>query len=169
MAMKEPPHPGLSVRHDCLEPLGLSVTEGARVLGVTRQGYYAYVARAPSPRVRAEAELCAEVQDIFEDSDQTYGSPRVLHELRSRGYRIGKTRVERALRGMGLTPPRPRRKCKTTMRDLSHPVAPNLLARDFHARRPNERWVTDITYVWTLEGWAYVAVILDLFSRAVVN
>jgi transposase InsO family protein len=73
------------------------------------------------------------------------------------------------MRGMGLTPPQPRRHRKTTVQNATHPAAPNELARDFTATRPNERWVTDITYVWTLEGWAYVAVILDLFSRAVVG
>ena len=145
------------------------VTAMARVFGVTRQGYYAFVKRPPSARVRAEAELCAEVQRIFEESRATYGSPRVLRELRGRGHRTSKRRVERALRGMGLTPPRPRRHCTTTVRDASRPAAPNLLARDFAAQRPNERWVTDITYVWTESGWVYLAAILDLFSRAVVG
>jgi transposase InsO family protein len=70
---------------------------------------------------------------------------------------------------MGLTPPTPRRHRRTTLRNPNHPVAPNELARDFRATRPNERWVTDITYVWTDEGWAYLAVIIDLFSRAVVG
>lgn len=140
-----------------------------RVLGVTRQGYYAYAKRPPSNRVRAEAELCAAVREIFEQTGETYGSPRVLRELRRRGIRAGKRRVERAMRGMGLRPPTPRRHCTTTQRDPAHPVAPNELNRDFSATRPNERWVTDITYVWTDEGWAYLAVILDLFSRAVVG
>lgn len=141
----------------------------ARVLEVTPQGYYAFVKRPPSARVRAEAELCEQIRRIFDESDATYGSPRVYRELRDRGFRTSKRRVERGLRGMGLTPPRPRRHCKTTVRDLSHPVAPNLLARDFEAQRPNERWVTDITYVWTASGWVYLAAILDLFSRAVVG
>jgi transposase InsO family protein len=94
---------------------------------------------------------------------------RAFTALKRRGERVGKRRVERAMRGMGPTPPRPRRHRKTTVQEPTHPVAPNELARDFTATRPNERWVTDITYVWTLEGWAYVAVIVDLFSRAVVG
>lgn len=73
------------------------------------------------------------------------------------------------MRSLGLTPSTPRRHRRTTVRDESHPVAPNTLARDFTATRPNERWVTDITYVWTDEGWAYLAVILDLYSRAIVG
>jgi transposase InsO family protein len=119
--------------------------------------------------VREEEKLCESVRQIFDESGETYGSPRVHRELRVRGIRTSKRRVERAMRGMGITPPAPRRRAKTTFRDASHPVAPNELARDFSATRPNERWVTDITYVWTDEGWAYLATILDLFSRAVVG
>jgi transposase InsO family protein len=140
-----------------------------RLLGVTRQGYYAYASRPPSGRVLADAELCAAIREIFDETGETYGSPRVLRELRRRAIGASKRRVERAMRGMGLTPPTPRRHCTTTQRDPTHPVAPNELNRDFSATRPNERWVTDITYVWTDEGWAYLAVIVDLFSRAVVG
>lgn len=146
-----------------------SVGALCRVLEVSRQGYYAYATRPPSPRVKAEADLHEAVRAIFVEHGESYGSPRVLRELRVRGFCVGKRRVERAMRGMGLTPPAPRRHRKTTVRDETHPVAPNELARDFSATRPNERWVTDITYVWTAEGWAYIAVILDLFSRAVVG
>jgi putative transposase len=140
-----------------------------RVFDVTRQGYYAYATRPPSSRVRSDAELCIAVREVFEETRETYGSPRMLAELRRRGMRIGKRRIERCMRGMGPTPPAPRLRVNTTRRDSSHPVAPNLLARDFQATRPNERWVTDITYIWTDEGWVYLAAILDLFSRAVVG
>ena len=146
-----------------------SISAMCRIFDVSRQGYYAYATRPPSPRVVAEAELCEAIRDIFTESEQRYGSPRVLRTLHERDFRVGKRRVERAMRGMGLMPPTPRRHCITTTRDPAHPVAPNELARDFTATRPNERWVTDITYVWTDEGWAYLAVILDLFSRAVVG
>jgi transposase InsO family protein len=151
------------------EKASFPVAAMCRLFGVTRQGYYAYAHRPASARVHEEAELCASIRDIFEQSGETYGSPRVLSELRNRGFQTGKRRVERAMRGMGLTPPRPRRHRATTKRNPTHPVAPNALNRDFTAKRPNERWVTDITYVWTDEGWAYLAVILDLFSRAVVG
>jgi transposase InsO family protein len=140
-----------------------------RLLEVSRQGYYAYATRPPSPRVRADVELCEAIRNIFTATRETYGSPRILRELHRRGFSVGKRRVERAMRGMGLTPPTPRRHKTTTVREPLHPVAPNELARDFSATRPNERWVTDITYVWTDEGWAYLAAILDLFSRAVVG
>jgi putative transposase len=151
------------------EKVSFPIAAMCRVLGVTRQGYYAYAGRPPSARVRKEAELCSAIQEVFEQSEARYGSPRVLRELRNRGFQTSKRRVERAMRGMGLTPPRPRRHRETTKRNDAHPVAPNELNRDFTAKRPNERWVTDITYVWTDEGWAYLAVILDLFSRAVVG
>jgi transposase InsO family protein len=140
-----------------------------RVLGVTRGGYYAYVNRPPSARVREEAKLCEAIEQTFAASKCTYGSPRILRALKADGFCVGKTRVERAMRGMGLTPPSSRRFRHTTIQDASAVPAPNELDRDFTASRPNERWVTDITYVWTAEGWAYLAVILDLFSRAVVG
>jgi putative transposase len=151
------------------EKASFPVTALCRLLEVTRQGYYAFACRPPSRRVLAEAELCEAIRKVFADSGETYGSPRVLRELRAQGVRTSKRRIERAMRGMGLTPPAARKRVQTTVRDPSHPVAPNELARDFKATRPNERWVTDITYVWTDEGWAYVATILDLFSRAVVG
>ena len=151
------------------EKASFPIAPMCRLLGVTRQGYYAYARRPVSARVREEAELCTVIRTIFGETHETYGSPRIMRALRDRGFRVGKRRVERAMRGMGLTPPVPRRHCSTTKRDPTHAVAPNELNRDFAAKRPNERWVTDITYVWTDEGWAYLAVILDLFSRAVVG
>lgn len=140
-----------------------------RLMEVSRQGYYAWVSRPPNARVEADAELCKAVREVFDANHQTYGSPRVLKELRKQGIEASKRRVERVMRGMGLTPPAPRKHCRTTIPNHSDGPAPNTLARDFTAKRPNERWVTDITYVWTSEGWAYAAVILDLFSRAVVG
>ena len=140
-----------------------------KLFEVSRAGYYAYAKRPASPRVQEEAALCETIREIFAASGETYGSPRVLRALHRKGIRVGKRRVERAMRGMGLTPPTPRRHARTTVQNPAHLVAPNELARDFTATRPNERWVTDITYVWTDEGWAYVAAILDLFSRAVVG
>ena len=151
------------------EKASFPIASMCRLFEVTRQGYYAYASRPPSPRVRAEVKLCEAIREVFVASGETYGSPRVLRALRKSGFLVGKRRVERAMRGMGITPPTPRRHRRTTVQNRAHPVAPNELARDFTATRPNERWVTDITYVWTDEGWAYVAAILDLYSRAVVG
>jgi putative transposase len=140
-----------------------------RVLGVTRQGYYAYATREPGPRAASEAALEVSVREAFEASRGTYGSPRVRAQLRRDGVQTSKRRVERLMRGLGLVARRPRRFVSTTLADGTHRVEPNILRREFSASQPNERWVTDITYVQTGEGWAYLAVILDLCSRAVVG
>jgi putative transposase len=140
-----------------------------RVLEVTRQGYYAYAEREPGPRAASEAELEVRLRAVFEESRGTYGSPRVRAQLQRDGVPASKRRVERLMRGLGLVARRPRRFVSTTLADGTHRIEPNLLRRDFSASRPNERWVTDITYVQTDEGWAYLAVILDLCSRAVVG
>lgn len=140
-----------------------------RVLNVTRQGYYTYVASLSSPRIGREAELHRQIRDVHQASRETYGSPRILHALRKKGILVGKTRVEKALRCMGLHARGRSRSRRTTVADPTHTPARNVLNRDFQASRPNERWVTDITYVWTANGWCYLAVILDLYSRAVVG
>jgi putative transposase len=151
------------------EKAQFSVAALCRVLGVSRQGYYAYAKRPPSARTLADAGLQERVRDAFEGSRQRYGSPRVLRELRRKGVPASKRRVERAMRGQGLYARRGGRFMATTKADPSHAVEANLLAREFVANRPNERWVTDITYIWTDEGWCYLAAILDLYSRAVVG
>jgi putative transposase len=152
------------------EKAHFSVSALCRVLGVSRQGYYAYVKRPLSDRVTREAALHEHMRRAFHESGERYGSPRVLQQLRREGHKASKRQVERGLRSMGLSARKP--KCwltKTTQADPSHPTTPNILNREFTAERPNERWVTDITYIWTDEGWYYLAAILDLFSRAVVG
>ena len=151
------------------EKANFPVSALCRVLGVSRQGYYAHVARGPSERAREDARLQERVRAVHEASKQRYGSPRVLAELKREGFDASKRRVERAMRSMGLSARPARRFRITTTANERHLVAPNRLERDFTASKPNQRWVTDISYVWTNEGWAYVAVILDLFSRAVVG
>jgi len=146
-----------------------SVAALCRVLGVSRQGYYRYRSQPPSARTQGDAALQEQVQRVFSESRQRYGSPRVLRQLRREGHAASKRRVERAMRSMGLCARAPRRFRVTTHADSAHATAPNILDREFQAKRPNERWVTDITYVWTDEGWCYLAAILDLFSRRVVG
>jgi transposase InsO family protein len=147
-----------------------SVAALCRVLGVTRQGYYAFAARPESPRIRNDTELQMHVRQVFDDHAGRYGSPRVLRALQRQGVPTSKRRVERAMRSMGLyARRRSRARVTTTKTDAAHRVEQNHLDRDFTASRPNERWVTDISYVWTDDGWCYLAVILDLFSRAVVG
>lgn len=140
-----------------------------RNLGVSRQGFYAYVKRPPSERARRDQELCAAIVRIFKASRETYGSPRILAALQAEGWRTSKRRVERLMRELGLQARERRRFRVTTLANRKHPVADNTLDRDFTADAPDERWVTDITYIWTAEGWVYLAAIVDLFSRAVVG
>jgi len=139
------------------------------VLGVSRAGFYAWLGRAPSAKAKADAELGWVIAEVHERSRSTYGSPRVFHALKARGFRVGKKRVERLMRQNGIFARRKRRFRKTTDSAHADPIAPNTLARKFHAEQPNKAWVTDVTYVWTLEGWVYLAAILDLCSRRVVG
>jgi transposase InsO family protein len=151
------------------EKASFPVAALCRLLGVSRQGYYAYAKRPPSARLKRDKCLQERVRQIYEDSDGTYGSPRVHEALLQDGEHVGKRRVERALRSQGLQARQLRRWRATTRSNPAHPVVGNTLDRDFTASRPNERWVTDITYIWTDEGWCYLAAILDLFSRSVVG
>lgn len=140
-----------------------------RVLGVTRQGYYAFVKRPPSARAVEEDRLRERLKQLHVESRQTYGSPRMLRALRAEGMRVSKRRIERALRALELRVRLRRTFRRTTQSDPTHVPAPNVLDRRFEASRPDQRWVTDITYLWTQQGWCYLAVIVDLFSRAVVG
>jgi putative transposase len=151
------------------EKASFSIAAMCRLYGVSRQGYYAYVKALSSPRLADELALQARIRAIHADTDGSYGSPRVLHELRREGVKIGKRRVEAIMRALGICGIDRRRHKTTTRANPAHRAAPNRLAQDFTATRPNQRWVTDITYVWTDEGWVYLAAILDLYSRAVVG
>ena len=140
-----------------------------RHLGVSRSGYYAWAQRPESQRDKSDRALSVEVAAVHQESRSRYGSPRVHAELRSRGRRVSRKRVARLMRQQGLRA-RPRRRfVRTTDSAHSHPVAPNALDRKFEPTQPNCVWAGDITYVWTAEGWLYLAVLLDLFSRKVVG
>ncbi|RKH56606.1 IS3 family transposase, partial [Corallococcus interemptor] len=138
-------------------------------LEVSRSGYYAWVRRPESARKTKDRALAEVVADVHEESRRRYGSPRVFRELKARGYRVSKKRVARLMRQKGLRARARRRFVKTTDSAHSHAVAPNVLKRDFSPEKPNSKWAGDITYVWTAEGWLYLAVVLDLFSRKVVG
>jgi putative transposase len=139
------------------------------VLGVSRSGYYAWKGRPEAPRAREDAEVVVEIKAASEVGRGSYGSPRVHRELRAQGRRISRKRVERLMRQEGIVARKKRRFRKTTDSNHSHPIAPNVLDRNFHVELPDTAWVTDVTYVWTREGWLYLAAILDLFSRRVVG
>ena len=139
------------------------------VLGVSRSGYYAWKTRPTCESTRVDAKLTVEIAATHKGSRGTYGSPRVHRELRARGVRVGKKRVERLMREHGIAAKRKRRFRRTTDSKHPHPIAPNLLERRFDVELPNKAWVIDVTYIWTLEGWLYLAAILDLCSRRVVG
>jgi len=151
------------------EKANYPITILCRVMLVSPSGYYAFEQRGPSPRALANEELLGEIKAIHKKSRGTYGSPRMHRELMARGHRLSLGRVERLMREHGISA-RPKRRFKVTT-DSKHnmPVAKNRLERQFSAEAPDCKWVGDITYVWTREGWLYLAVILDLFSRRVIG
>jgi putative transposase len=138
-------------------------------LGVSRSGYYAWKQRPESERHKADQALAQVVTAVHQESRGTYGSPRVHAELRARGQRVSRKRVARLMGQQGLAARKKRRFVRTTDSRHNQPVAPNILERDFSPGQPNSTWATDITYVGTRQGWLYLAVVLDLFSRKVVG
>ena len=139
-------------------------------LGVSRGGFYAWLTRAPSARARADEALLPKVRASFLASDRTYGARRVWHDMLADGVSCGRHRIERLMRQQALRA-RPRRRrvpADTGTRSMTA-VAPNVLDRTFDAAAANRKWVADFTYLWTAEGWLYVAAVLDLFSRRVVG
>lgn len=140
-----------------------------RLLGVSPSGYYAWKTR-PAPKREAEdARLAADIAGAHKRSHGIYGSGRVHRELRTRGVRVGKKRVERLMRENGLRGRAKRRWVHTTDSRHDQPIAPNLLERKFDVEGPNQAWVGDVTYIPTAEGWLFLAVLIDLFSRRVVG
>ncbi len=140
-----------------------------RILGVRRSGFYAWRTRPESEHDRVDKQLAVEVRSVFEENRRRYGSPRIHAELRAKGRVVGRHRVARVMRAQRLQA-RARRRFVTTT-DSSHqlPVAPNLVRRNFEASAPNEVWAGDVTFISTAEGWLYLAVLIDLFSRRVVG
>ena len=140
-----------------------------RMLDVSPSAYYAWRARPESRRVREDRRLLVEIKAIHQAKRGTYGSPRIHAELKSQGQSHGLKRVARLMRENDIRAKQKRKFKATTDSKHSHPVAPNLLQRDFEATAPNQKWVADITFIPTREGWLYLAAILDLYSRAVVG
>jgi putative transposase len=140
------------------------VTRLCQVLEVSQSGYFAWRSRPASPRQREDLVLLAHIRSAFARSHGTYGSPRMTHELQDEGLPVGRRRTARLMRENGLKARQKRRFKRTTDSHHAFPVAPNLLEQDFSAERPNQKWNADISYVWTSEGWLYLAVVLDLFG-----
>lgn len=150
------------------EKAAYSVDQLCRVLGVARSGYYAWQRRPQSPRARQNAGLLMQIRQVHLASRGRYGSPRIYQDLRERGTMVGRHRVARLMRQHGIRSVRRHRPLR------SAPAAPavvaaNTLQRDFTATGPNQKWAGDLTYVPTREGWLYLAVLMDLYSRRIVG
>jgi putative transposase len=143
------------------------VTRLCQVLNVSPSGYFVWRSRPASPRQREDLVLLAHIRSAFTFSNETYGSPRLTRELQDEGF--GRRRAARLMRENGLKARQTRRFKRTTDSHHAFPIAPNLLEQDFSAEHPNQKWNADISYVWTGEGWLYLAVILDLFARRLVD
>jgi len=147
-----------------------SLKRMCRVLRVSRSGYYAWKQRTPSKRERANQELWVQIQAAYQLSRRTYGSPRIHAYLRRQGYFCGRNRVAYLMKLHQMVARKAHRKHPVTTQPFPGArTAPNLLNREFEAVRPNQKWVSDITYIDTAEGWLYLASILDLHSRLVVG
>jgi putative transposase len=139
-------------------------------LGVSRGGFYAWLTRPRSQRSRSDEELTAKVRASFLASDRTYGARRVWHDMIEEGVPCGRHRIERLMRQEALRArPRRRRLPSDTGERSTNAISPNVLDRVFEAPSANRKWVADFTYIWTAEGWLYVAAVVDLFSRRVVG
>lgn len=141
----------------------------ARVLGVSRQGYYAWAKRGPSVRARRDAELTEAIRGHHHRSHGIYGAPRIHADLREDGERLGRKRVARLMRQAGISGVTRRKGTATTVVDRRAFAAPDLVRREFNASAPDRVWTADITYIPTWEGFLYLAVVLDVFSRRIIG
>jgi transposase InsO family protein len=159
------------VRYQALATIPSPLALGRRcaLLAVSRSGFYAWRRRPVSRRAEVNQRLVAEMQVIHREVDRTYGSPRMAPELVGRGLPCGRHRVARLMRAHGIRAKQARRFRVTTDSQHGYAVAPNHLARQFTVPAPNRVWMGDVTYVPTAEGWCYLAVLLDAFSRRVVG
>lgn len=139
------------------------------VLGVSESGYFAWKGRPASRRQNEDLVLLAHIRAQFATSNETYGAPRMHVELREDGLAVGRHRVARLMRDNGLKALQKRRYKKTTDSNHGGPVAANLLDQDFACDGPDQKWGADISYIWTAEGWLYLAIVLDLYSRRIVG
>ena len=141
-----------------------------RLLDVSASGFYEWLERPPSARSLANAGLLVRIRESFALSHQTYGSPRVWKDLVVAGERCSENRIARLMRVARITAqPKPRRRPTDAGMRPEHSIAPNVLERDFTAPGPDRKWAADFTYIWTGEGWLFLAVVVDLFSRRVVG
>ena len=145
------------------------VTTMCEVLEVSVSGFYAWKQRPPSARQITDEALSVRFRQVYQASHQIYGSRRIQADLADEGWSCGRQRGVRLMRKQNLSGRRRRHRTVTTDSQHSDSVAPHLLARNVSAAAANTKWVTDMTGVWTTEGWLYLAVVLDLFSRLIVG
>jgi putative transposase len=138
-------------------------------LEVSTSGYYAWHNRPEGPRAQANRRLLSQIREAHRRSRCTYGSPRITHELRAEGHCVGENRIARLMRAAQVRAKSARRWRATTQSSHRLPVAENTLDRGFSVAHPNRVWAGDISYVWTAQGWLYLAVVIDLYSRAVIG
>ena len=146
------------------------VEKMARVLEVSRGGFYAWLRRQPSERQQKDAKIVGEIREIQENlAKYRYGSPRITEQLCRRGYSVGHNRVARLMRANGLNARRRKKFRVTTISNHTHEAAANVVNREFRPAGPNQVWASDATYIATAEGWLYLFAIIDLHSRRVVG
>lgn len=140
-----------------------------RVLAVTSRGFRAWRSRPMSQRQRVDLRLLVHIKEAYKLSRRTYGRPRMVEELKDMGFAVGHRRIGRLMRDNGIKAIRTRKYKATTNSKHGYAIAPNLLDRDFTAVVPNQKWSVDISYIWTGEGWVYLAVVMDLHSRRIIG
>lgn len=156
---------GFVAKHRMTWPVAMS----CKALGVSRSGFYAWLKRPISPREQTDVVLRRVIHASFAQSDRTYGYRRVWHDVLAAGHSIGHRRVERLMRQQALRA-RPKRRARpVAQHGGTASIAPNILDRQFKASAPNQKWAADFTYLWTAEGWLYVAVVLDLYARRIIG
>lgn len=148
---------------------GIGVERMSRALGASRSGYYQWLKRPKSKRDVENERLLIEIRVEYRKSLETYGSPSISDKLKERGMKANKKRVAKLMKENGIRSVTKKKFKVTTNSAHKYPVSPNLLNQDFSAKEANKKWVSDITYVWTNEGWMYLATIMDLFSKKIVG
>ena len=146
-----------------------SVRRMCDLLLVSPSGYYAWCDRVPSLRAQQNAVLADKIKEIFDEESSRAGAKRIERRLKQQGVSAGRHRIARIMRARGWRAKAAKKFKVTTNSNHTLPVAPNLLEQDFSAQQPNQKWVSDITYIWTDEGWLYLAVVMDLYSRMIVG
>jgi putative transposase len=147
----------------------MPVVQLCRLLGLSRSAYYRWQQHEPSLREQRNQQLLPLVQEIHHESRHTYGSPRVWNALNERGIRCGRKRIARLMHVHGIRAKMKRPFKRTTCMRQGQEIPPDLVQRNFTSKYPNQIWTSDITYIWTRQGWAYLAVVLDLYSRMIVG